>query len=39
MKLVKKVYGFFTKRIQRQILFPFLFLILLTGFVVAGTSY
>lgn len=39
MKVFKKVNQFFTKRIQRQFLFPFLFLILLTGFVVAGTSY
>ncbi|WP_101843686.1 methyl-accepting chemotaxis protein [Halobacillus sp. Marseille-P3879] len=31
--------GFFTKRIQRQFLFPFLLLILLTGVIVAGTSY
>ncbi|MFG6149135.1 methyl-accepting chemotaxis protein [Halobacillus sp. B23F22_1] len=30
---------FFTKRIQRQFLYPFLLLILLTGVVVAGTSY
>ncbi|RWZ60828.1 methyl-accepting chemotaxis protein [Halobacillus fulvus] len=39
MKRFKKLNRFFTKRIQRQFLFPFIFLILLTGFIVAGTSY
>ncbi|WP_176140691.1 methyl-accepting chemotaxis protein [Halobacillus salinus] len=39
MKFFRKVNHVFTKRIQRQFLIPFLFLILLTGVVVAGTSY
>ncbi|MGP4062379.1 methyl-accepting chemotaxis protein [Halobacillus sp. H74] len=39
MKFFRSVNRFFTKRIQRQFLIPFLFLILLTGVVVASTSY
>lgn len=39
MKFIGRINQFFTKRIQRQFLIPFLFLIILTGIVVAGTSY
>lgn len=38
-KQVRSIRGFFTKSIQRQILIPFILLILLTGGVVAVVSY
>ncbi len=36
---MKKIGRFFTKSIQRQFLFPIIFLIVLTGVAIAGTSY